>query len=145
MKLKTKIIITSLVVLVIVWSAGIIRFVQPLTRATNLRVIYYADSGEFKDNADAYEKLFNGGFYYLYLPNARPAYRWWAVDFSSMAIYSADAPRRLFSVPYVFRDHAPGIRLDDKVKLGEWDWQLTPDSASFSGSGFSCSVLIPGY
>lgn len=140
MQQKTKILIAAVLVLAGVWITGFFRFVQPLYRATDLRVIYYTDDGEFKENAVVYKKIFNNDVYYLSAPNARPTYRWWAVDFNSCEVFSADAPRRLFSSTYVFRDHAHGVRIDNRDRMGEWDWQCTPDSVSFAGNGFACSI-----
>ena len=140
MQQKTKILITVVLVLAGVWIAGFFRFVQPLYRTTDLRVIYYTDDGEFKENAVVYKKIFNNDVYYLSTPNARPAYRLWVVDFTTCEVFSADAPLRLFSFTYVFRDHAPGVRIDNREKMGEWEWQFAPDSVSFAGNGFTCSI-----
>jgi hypothetical protein len=114
---------------------------QPLAGTRVLQVVY-GEHEDFHDDAVVYRRLKprNDGFFLLHLPRARPAYRWWAVDFRDMTIRSIDPPRSAGTRRFLLRGEPAGIPVDAKDRMGEWTWHFTAEGASFAGNGLTCSM-----
>jgi hypothetical protein len=139
MTLGSKILVFAAVLCLLLWALFIITGAQPLQESKALQVIYGVQEDFFADAA-VYRKVRNDTFFILYLPHARPAYRWWTVDFRDLTISAGSAPRTVGSRKYLLRGDRSGTKIDDRAKMGDWYWHFTETGAAFSGDGFSCSV-----
>ena len=134
-----KVILAAALLCFLIWGAAIAVGFQPLVAAVDVQVIY-SEGEDFFSDAVVYQKARNRTFTVLNLPHARPAYRWWTVDFGSQVIRLSGPPRSLGSWRYVIKSDLDGATLDDKNKVGNWYWHFTGSGAAFSGNGFSCRL-----
>jgi hypothetical protein len=139
MTLGAKILVIAAVLCLLAWGLFLVSGAQMLRESSSLQVIY-GEHEDFFADAVAYQKFRNDTFHILYLPRARAAYRWWMVDFRDMTITAGKAPRSLGSRKFLLRGDRGGTKVDDRQKMGEWDWHFTEAGAAFSGNGFTCSV-----
>jgi hypothetical protein len=139
MALGAKILAAAAILCIVLWAAFLVVGAQPLTATDALQVIY-GEHEEFFADAVVYTRARNGASYFLHLPRARPAYRWWNVDLKDMTITAGVIPRSLGSRKYLVRGDRGGIVIDNKEKMGEWYWHFTDAGAAFAGNGFTCSV-----
>jgi hypothetical protein len=138
MTLGVKILVIGAVLCLLLWGIFLAAGAQPLLETRSLQVIY-GEQEDFFADAVVYQKVRNDRYYILHLPRARPAYRWWTVDFGDMTITAGNAPRSLGSRKYLLRGDR-GTNIDEKQKMGEWYWHFTEAGAAFSGNGLTCSV-----
>jgi hypothetical protein len=143
MTFGAKILALAAALCLLLWVGFLVIGAQPLVAANTLKIIY-GEQEDFFSDAAVYQKVGNGGLYILHLPRARPAYRWWTVDFRDMAITVGGAPRSLGTRMYLLRGERGGTRIDDRQKMGEWYWRFTEGGAAFAGNGFTCSVRKTG-
>src|SRR5512137_796307 len=129
MTLGAKILAIAAILCIVLWAAFLFIGAQPLTATDTLQVIY-GEHEEFFADAAVYTKIRNGASYYLHLPHARPAYRWWNVDLKAMTITAGAAPRSLGARKYLLRGDRGGILVDDKDKMGDWYWHFTEAGAA---------------
>ena len=139
MALGAKILAAAAILCIVLWAAVLFVGAQPLTVTDALQVIY-GEQEEFFADAVVYRKVSNGASYFLYMPRARPAYRWWSLDLKDMTITSGISPRSLGSRKYLLRGDRGGIPIDNREKMGDWYWHFTETGAAFSGNGFTCKV-----
>jgi len=139
MTLGAKILVIAAVLCLFAWGLFLVSGAQLLRESVALQVIY-GEQEEFFADAVVYQKLRNDTYYILHLPRARASYQWWTVDFRDMTITAGKAPRSLGSRKYLLREDRGGRSVDDRQKMGEWDWHFTEAGAAFSGNGFTCSV-----
>jgi len=139
MTLGAKILAAAAVLCLFVWGLFLGLGAQPLKKTGSLTVIY-GEQEDFHADASVYQKVRNETVFLINTPRARPAYRWWSVDFNSMAIRSIDAPPSLGSQKYLLRRDQKGTELANKELMGDWFWHFTEHGAAFSGNGFMCSV-----
>jgi hypothetical protein len=139
MTLGSKILAFAAVLCLLLWAFFIIIGAQPLRESRELQVIY-GEQEDFFADAAVYRKVRDDTFFILHLPHARPAYRWWAVDFENLTVLAGSEPRTIGSRKYLLRGDWSGTNIDDREKMGEWYWHFTETGAAFSGDGFSCSV-----
>ena len=142
MTLGAKILVIAAVLCLLLWGIFLSAGAQLLRETGSLQVIY-GEHEDFFADAVVYQKYRNDSYYILQLPRARPAYRWWAVDFGEMTITAGKAPRSMGSRKYLLRGDRGGRSVDNKEKMGEWYWHFTESGAAFSGNGFTCSVRTP--
>ena len=115
MTLKSKIPLFLIAVLVLIGIAWIHRPMKLLVPTSTVKVIY-AEGEDFKNNGAAYRRGFRGGIFYLHLPDVRPPFRWWVVDFNTMMIYSAPRPHSFLSLRYIFRKDPTAFRSTTALK-----------------------------
>jgi hypothetical protein len=141
MTLGAKILLGAAVLCFLLLGLVLAAGVQPLVATTSVQVVY-GEHEDFHADAVVYRrlKLRNDGLYLLHLPHARPAYRWWAVDFKGLTIRSVSPPHSLWKREFLLRGEPAGVSVDDRAQLGEWTWHFTEAGASFSGNGFTCSA-----
>jgi len=139
MTLGAKILTAAAILCLLLWGAFLALGAQPLEEAGSLTAIY-GENEDFYADATVYHKLRNETLFLINLPRARPAYRWWSVDFNNMTISSIGAPRSVGSRKYLLRGEPTGTLIDKKDNKGEWLWHFTDQGAAFSGNGFLCSV-----
>lgn len=139
MTLGSKVLALAAALCLLLWALFMATGAQPLRESKTLQVIY-GEQEDFFADAEVYQKLRNDAFFILHLPRARPAYRWWTLDFQDMTISARSAPRALGSRKYLLRRDWGGTKIDDLAKLGDWYWHFTAAGAAFSGNGFTCSV-----
>jgi hypothetical protein len=139
MTLGSKILAFAAVLCLLFWTLFIVTGAQPLQESKTLQIVY-GEQEDFFADAAVYRKLRNDTFFILHLPRARPAYRWWTVDFKEQTILAGSAPRTIGSRKYLLRRDRGGTMIDDREKMGDWYWHFTETGAAFSGDGFSCSV-----
>jgi hypothetical protein len=138
MSLRTKIQLALGAALVLSLGALLLRHVKPLIPATALEVTYSSAGEDFRGDARVYRPLFRKGVYYLHLPKAASAHRWWVVDLASSMVYWSDDPRRFLFFRFVLRQDAPGIPLNDTENFSGWQWQFSQEGLSFAGEGLTC-------
>jgi hypothetical protein len=137
---KLKISISVSIFILLTAGVAVFYFVQPLAPTSVLEVIY-GEGEDFFSDALVYNKTFDKNVFYLYLPSARAAHRWWVIDFNKPMIYASGPVRTLpFKRRYVLRDAAVGPKIEDRTAPGDWYWHFTQTGAAFSGNGFSCAV-----
>ena len=139
MTLGAKILVTAAVLCLLLWGIFLGAGAQLLRESDSLQVIY-GEHEDFFADAVAYQKFRNDSYFIVHLPRARPAYRWWAVDFKEMTLTAGNAPRSLGSRKYLLRGDRGGRSIDDRQNMGEWYWHFTEGGAAFSGNGLTCSV-----
>ena len=138
---KTKIAIIAAAVFVLTGLAVLVRYVKPLVRTAEVRVIY-GEGEDFKADAVAYKRLFRRNVVFLYFPGARSAPKWWGLDFHNVQIYPLHPPRKIFSLYYVVTGKPIGMSIDSAVQPDEWIWQFRENRTSFSKNGLSCVVQV---
>lgn len=134
-----KVILAASVLCFLIWGAAIAVGFQPLVAAADVQVIY-GEGEDFFSDAVVYQKARNRPFTVMNLPHARPAYRWWTVDFREQAIRLSGPPRSLGRWKYVLKSDMVEATLDEMKKAGTWYWHFTGTGAAFSGNGFSCRL-----
>jgi hypothetical protein len=134
-----KILAFAAALCLILWVVVLAFGAQPLRETDALQVIY-GEGEDFFSDAVIYRKVRSDAFALFLLPRARPAYRWWMVDFRNMSITVISSPRSLGSRKYLLRGEPRGTTLDNKARMGDWYWHFTESGAAFSGNGFTCSV-----
>ena len=134
-----KILAFAAALCLILWAVVLAFGAQPLRETKALQVIY-GEGEDFFADAVVYRKVRSDAFALLLLPRARPAYRWWMVDFRNMSISVIRSPRSLGSRKYLLRGEPGGTKLDTMAQTGHWYWHFTDSGAAFSGNGFTCSV-----
>jgi hypothetical protein len=139
MTLGAKILTAAAIFCLLLWGAFLALGAQPLKETSSLTVIYGEDE-DFYADAAVYRKVRNDTLFLIHLPRARPAYRWWTVDFKNMTIIAGKAPRSLGSRKYLLRGDRGGTKIDDKQIMGDWYWHFTENGAAFSGNGFMCTM-----
>jgi hypothetical protein len=138
-----KVIFAAAVLCFLLWGAALSLGLQPLITATGLQVIY-GEGEDFFSDAVAYRKARNDAFLVLNLPHARPAYRWWTVDFRNQVVRLSGPPRSLSSRRFIIKGDLGGPTVDDRTRVGDWYWHFTANAASFAGNGFTCTVRRTG-
>ncbi len=139
MPLGTRILLSAAILCFLLLGIALAAGFRPLVPAAGLQVIY-AEHEDFLADGSVFRKLRNDRFYVLYLPRARPAYRWWAVDFGGMTIRAINAPRSCRTRKFLLKNEPAGTSIDDRQRMGDWTWHFTDGGASFAGNGFTCSV-----
>ena len=139
MTFGAKILAVAAALCLLLWLGFLVTGARPLTATASAQVIY-GEQEDFFADAAVYQKVGNGALYFLHLPRARPAYRWWAVDFKDRTIVVSAEPRSLGTRKYLLRGQRGGTRVEDRQKMGEWYWHFTETGAAFAGNGFTCSV-----
>lgn len=139
MTLGAKILVIAAVLCLIVWGVFLATGAQPLFETGSLQVLY-GEHENFYSDAVVYHKARNSTYYILYLPRARPAYRWWTVDLNDMTIAVGEVPHSLGPWKYILRGDQGGTRISDAEKMGDWFWHFDDLGAAFSGNGFTCSA-----
>lgn len=139
MTLGAKILTAAAIFCLLLWGAFLALGAQPLIRTGSLTVIY-GEHEDFYADAAVYQKLRNDTISFVYLPRARPRYRWWSIDFLNSTIMVIPAPRSLGSRKYLLRGELKGTAVGNKDSQGDWYWHFTESGAAFSGNGFMCSV-----
>ena len=140
MTLGAKILLGAALVCFLLLGLAVATGLQPLIASGTMQAVY-GEHEDFYDDAVVYRRLkLRNDLFILHLPRARPAYRWWAVDFGSMTVRSVDPPRSAGSRRFLLKGEPGGILLDDRTRMGEWAWHFTGSGASFAGNGFTCSV-----
>ncbi len=137
-----KVLLAAAVLCFVLWGAVFSVGLQPLAVVTGLQAVY-GEGEEFFSDALAYEKVGNRAVLLLHLPHARPAYRWWTIDFRNEVVELSAPPRSLRKWRYVLRRDIDGINLADQTRFPDWYWHFAEGEAAFSGSGFTCSVKRP--
>lgn len=135
MALGSKILALAAALCLLLWVLFMVTGAQPLQESKALQVIY-GEQEDFFGDAAVYRKLGNDTFFILHLPRARPAYRWWTLDFKDLTIAAGGAPRTIGSRYYLLRGDRAGAKLDDR----DWYWHFTAAGAAFAGNGFTGSV-----
>jgi hypothetical protein len=138
----SKVLLAAAVLCFVIWGATINVGLQPLVAVTGLQVIY-GEGEEFFSDAVAYRKVRTPDVLILHLPHARPAYRWWAVDFRNETIMLSAPARSFRRWHYMLRVDVDGVNITDETRFPNWYWHFTAGGASVSGSGFTCSVKRP--
>ena len=139
MALGAKILTVAAILCLLLWGSFLAIGAQPLKK-TGLLTIIYGEDEEFYADAAVYQKIRNDTLFLVHLPRARPAYRWWSVDFRNTAISMIGAPRSAGSRKYLLRGEPKGTVVGDKDGKADWSWHFTENGAAFSGNGFMCSV-----
>ncbi|MEK6742207.1 MAG: hypothetical protein AABZ15_01240 [Nitrospirota bacterium] len=139
MTLGAKILTAAAIFFLLLWGAFLALGAQPLKVTSALSVIY-GEHEDFYADAAVYQKVRNETLYFLYLPRARPPYRWWSVDYKNMTISLIKAPRSIGSRKYLLRGDPKGADIGNKDNKDEWSWHFTEQGAAFSGNGFMCRV-----
>ncbi len=139
MTLGAKILTAAAILCLLLWGVFLALGAQPLKEISSLTVIYGEDE-DFYADAAVYRKVRNETLFLLHLPRARPAYRWWSVDFENMTISLIGAPHSVGSWKYLLRGDQKGTAIGNKETKGDWFWHFTEHGAAFSGNGFTCSV-----
>jgi len=134
-----KILTFTAVLCILVWVTFLAIGAQPLKKTGALTIIYGEDE-EFYGDAAVYRKFRNDTLFLVHLPRARPAYRWWSVDFRNTTISMSGPPRSAGSRKYLLRGEPKGMVVGDKDGKADWSWHFTENGAAFSGNGFMCSV-----
>jgi hypothetical protein len=135
----TKILLAAALLCFLAWGAVLAVGLQPLTAASGVQVIY-GEQEDFFSDAVVYRGQGNGLRYLVYAPRARPAYRWWFVDFKELMIRRIEPPRTIGSRIFVLKRDLVGTNVADRDVLGDWNWHFADGGAAFSGNGFTCSV-----
>lgn len=143
MTLGAKILLGAAVLCFLLFGIALGLGIRPLAPSTDLQIVY-AEHEDFYADAVVYRPLRSGRYFLLNLPRARPAYRWWVVDFSALSIRNAEPPRSFRSLRFLLKNEPRGISVDDRERMGEWNWHFTEAGASFAGNGFTCSVRRKG-
>lgn len=139
MTIVAKILLAASLLCFLAWGLILAVGLQPLRAAADIEVIY-GEQEDFFSDAAVYLKQGNDSQYLVHLPHARPAYRWWVVDFGDLVITLTGPPRTTGSRKYVLKIDLGGTNVADRKALGDWYWHFTGDGAAFSGNGFTCSV-----
>jgi hypothetical protein len=139
MTLGVKILTAVAILCLLLWGAFLAVGAQPLKVTLSLTVIY-GENEDFYSDAAVYQKVRNETLFLIHFPRARPAYRWWSVDFKDMTISLIGKPRTVRSRKYLLRGDEEGTAIGNKDKMGDWFWHFTESGAAFSGNGFTCSV-----
>ncbi len=137
-----KVLLAAAVLCFIIWGTAIHIGLQPLVAVAGLQAAY-GEGEEFFSDAVAYRKMRNHDALLLHLPHARPAYRWWTIDFGNETIALSAPPRTLRRWHYVLRGDLDGINIADQTMFPNWYWHFIGGVASFTGGGFTCSVKRP--
>lgn len=139
MSIGVKILTFAAILCVLVWVTFLAIGAQPLKEVSSLTVIY-GEHEDFYADAAVYRKVRNETLFLVHLPRARPAYRWWSVDFENMTLSLIGVPRSVGSRKYLLRGEPEGTAICNKDNKGDWFWHFTEQGAAFSGNGFMCSV-----
>jgi hypothetical protein len=139
MTLGAKILTAAAILCILLWGAFLALGAQPIREIKTMTVIYSEDE-DFYADAAVYQKVRNDTLFVIHLPRARPAYRWWSVDFKNMTISMIGAPRSVRSRKYLLRGDQVGTAIGSNDTRGDWFWHFTEQGAAFSGNGFMCSV-----
>ncbi|MDA8099558.1 MAG: hypothetical protein M0042_08025 [Nitrospiraceae bacterium] len=140
MTLGAKILTALALLCLLAWGAVSAVGIRPLSTPVPAVQVIYGEGEDFFGDAVIYSAGKSSSFLLLFLPKARPAYRWWTVDFRNFAIRTAAPPRTFRKWTYITRTGLPGTAIDNRKIMGEWYWHFTETGASFSGNGFTCSV-----
>jgi len=143
MTIVTKILLGAAALCFLAWGAVLALGLQPLTTATGVQVVY-GEQEDFFSDAAIYRGQGNGHRYLIHAPHARPAYRWWSVDFSELVIMRIGPPQTVGSRKFVLKRDLQGTNVADRDVLGDWNWHFADGGAAFSGNGFTCSVRRTG-
>jgi len=139
MTFGAKILLGAALLCFLLFGIALALGIRPLAPAADLQVVY-AEQEDFFADAAVFRPVRNGRLALVNLPRARPAYRWWAVDFASLTIRRTEPPRSVRNLRYLLKGEPGGIPVDDRGRMGEWTWHFTESGASFAGNGFTCSV-----
>jgi len=143
MTLGVKILTAAAILCLLLWGAFLALGAQPLKEVHSLTIIY-GEHEDFYADAAVYQKIRNETPVLINLPRARPAYRWWSVDFKNMTISMIGVPRSVGSQKFLLRGGPNGTALGSYDTKGDWFWHFTEQGAAFSGNGFMCSVRKAG-
>ena len=139
MTLGAKILAVAAVICLLLWGAFLALGAQPLKENGSLAVIYGEDE-DFYADAEVYQKVRNDTLLFVHLPRARPAYRWWAIDFQNATFAPIPSLRSMRSRKYLLRGDQEGPAIGNANDQGTWSWRFTETGAAFSGNGFMCSA-----
>jgi len=139
MTIITKILLAAALLCFLAWGAVLAVGLSPLTAAAGVLVIY-GEQEDFFSDAVVYRRHGNDTLYLIHAPHARPAYRWWTVDFTELMIRRIGPPWSVGSRKFVLKRDLRGTNVADRDVLGDWNWHFADGGAAFSGNGFTCSV-----
>jgi hypothetical protein len=123
MTLGVKILTAVAILCLLLWGAFLAVGAQPLKVTRSLTVIY-GENEDFYSDAAVYQKVRNETLFLIYVPRARPAYRWWSVNFKDMTISLIGKPRTVRSRKYLLRGEEEGTAIGNKDKMGDWFWHF---------------------